>query len=69
MKFSEIIEQAKALLQRQGRITYRFLKREWQQQGKHHAARHMLTQIYSWFTEGSDTKDLQEAKALLEELK
>ena len=29
----------------------------------------MLAEIYSWFTEGFDTKDLQEAKALLEELK
>jgi hypothetical protein len=28
----------------------------------------MLADIYGWFTEGSDTKDLQEAKALLEEL-
>ena len=31
-------------------------------------AREMLLAIYSWFTEGFDTKDLQEAKALLEEL-
>jgi hypothetical protein len=28
----------------------------------------MLAEIYGWFTEGFDTKDLQEAKALLEEL-
>jgi hypothetical protein len=28
----------------------------------------MLAEIYNWFTEGFDTKDLQEAKALLEEL-
>jgi adenylate cyclase len=28
----------------------------------------MLSEIYNWFTEGFDTKDLQEAKALLEEL-
>jgi hypothetical protein len=28
----------------------------------------MLDEIYDWFTEGFDTKDLQEAKALLEEL-
>jgi predicted ATPase len=32
------------------------------------AARNMLFEIYNWFTEGFDTKDLQEAKALLEEL-
>jgi len=39
-----------------------------QQQGKQAGARQMLAEIYSWFTEGFDTKDLQEAKALLEEL-
>jgi predicted ATPase len=44
------------------------LARLWQQQGKKEEARQMLTEIYSWFTEGFDTKDLQEAKALLEEL-
>jgi predicted ATPase len=32
------------------------------------AARNTLSEIYNWFTEGFDTKDLQEAKALLEEL-
>jgi hypothetical protein len=40
----------------------------WQQQGKKKNARQMLSQIYNWFTEGLDTKDLQEAKALLAEL-
>jgi hypothetical protein len=40
----------------------------WQQQGKSTEARQMLTEIYDWFTEGFDTKDLQEAKALIEEL-
>jgi predicted ATPase len=44
------------------------LARLWQQQGKKDEARHMLTEIYGWFTEGFDTKDLQEAKALIEEL-
>ena len=44
------------------------LARLWQQQGKHHAARTTLSEIYNWFTEGFDTKDLQEAKSLLEEL-
>jgi len=44
------------------------LARLWQQQGKHHEARNMLSEIYNWFTEGFDTKDLQEAKELLEEL-
>ena len=33
-----------------------------------HEARQMLAEVYGWFTEGFDTKDLQEAKALLEEL-
>jgi predicted ATPase len=44
------------------------LARLWQQQGQHHDARDMLSEIYGWFTEGFDTKDLQEAKALLKEL-
>src|SRR5262249_55662603 len=44
------------------------LSRLWQQQGKHHEAHKMLSEIYGWFTEGFDTKDLQDAKALLEEL-
>jgi adenylate cyclase len=42
------------------------LARLWQQQGKTAAARWMLAEIYNWFTEGFDTKDLQEAKVLLE---
>jgi predicted ATPase len=44
------------------------LARLWQQQGKKDEAHDMLSAIYSWFTEGFDTKDLQEAKALLEGL-
>ena len=40
----------------------------WQQQGKREEARELLAPIYGWFTEGFDTADLQEAKALLEEL-
>jgi TOMM system kinase/cyclase fusion protein len=43
------------------------LSRLWQQQGKREAARELLAPIYGWFTEGFDTADLQEAKALLEE--
>jgi predicted ATPase len=43
------------------------LGRLWQQQGKQVAARQLLTPLYGWFTEGFDTADLQEAKALLEE--
>jgi hypothetical protein len=37
----------------------------WQQQGKGAEARELLTPIYDWFTEGFDTADLQEARALL----
>jgi class 3 adenylate cyclase/predicted ATPase len=44
------------------------LSRLWQRQGKHNEARELLALVYGWFTEGFDTADLQEAKALLEEL-
>jgi TOMM system kinase/cyclase fusion protein len=44
------------------------LSRLWQRQGKKDEARRMLTAIYGWFTEGRDTPDLREAKALREEL-
>jgi predicted ATPase len=45
------------------------LARLWQSQGKRNEAHQMLSEIYNWFTEGFDTMDLQEAKALLTELK
>jgi predicted ATPase len=45
------------------------LARLWQQQGKRAEAHALLAPIYGWFTEGFDTADLQEAKALLDELK
>ena len=41
------------------------LSRLWQQQGQRAAARALLAPIYGWFTEGFDTADLQEARALL----
>jgi predicted ATPase len=44
------------------------LARLWQHQGKRAAALQMLAEVYGWFTEGFDTADLQEAKALLEAL-
>jgi predicted ATPase len=44
------------------------LSRLWQKQGKKKEARQILAEIYDWFTEGFDTVDLQEAKALLKEL-
>jgi predicted ATPase len=45
------------------------LTRLWQQQGKRDEARELLTPVYGWFTEGFATPDLQEAKALLGELR
>ena len=44
------------------------LSRLWQQQGKRTEAHALLAPVFGWFTEGFDTADLQEAKALLEEL-
>ena len=44
------------------------LARLWRQQGKKKEAHLLLAEIYGWFTEGFETKDLQEAKALLDEL-
>jgi predicted ATPase len=44
------------------------LSRLWQQQGKRAEAHELLAPIYGWFTEGFDTADLKDAKALLNEL-
>jgi predicted ATPase len=44
------------------------MARLWREQGKRDEARHLLAPIYGWFTEGFDTLDLKEAKALLGEL-
>ena len=44
------------------------LTRLWQHQGKKEEARQLVDEFYGWFTEGFDTKDLQEAQALLAEL-
>lgn len=44
------------------------LSRLWQRQGRGAEARQLLAEVYGWFTEGFDTPDLREAKALLEEL-
>ncbi len=44
------------------------LSRLWQQQGKQKETKRKLSRIYNWITEGFDTKDLQQAKALLEAL-
>jgi predicted ATPase len=44
------------------------LARLWQQQGKSQEAHDLLAPVYGWFTEGFDTADLKDAKALLDEL-
>ena len=44
------------------------MARLWRDQGRRDEARDLLAQVYGWFTEGFDTLDLKEAKALLEEL-
>jgi predicted ATPase len=44
------------------------LARLWRDQGKVQQARDLLAPVYGWFTEGFDTRDLKEAKVLLEEL-
>ena len=44
------------------------LARLWHDQGKRDEAFALLTPIYNWFTEGFDTRDLKEAKALLDQL-
>jgi predicted ATPase len=44
------------------------MARLWRDQGKRDEARELLAPVYGWFIEGFDTRDLKEAKALLEEL-
>jgi len=44
------------------------LSRLWQRKGKRQEAHRMLAEVYGWFTEGFDTRDLQEARTLLDEL-
>jgi predicted ATPase len=44
------------------------MARLWRDQGKRDEARELLAPIYGWFTEGFDTLDLKEAKALLDDL-
>ena len=43
------------------------LARQWAEQGRRSEARDFLAPVYGWFTEGFDTLDLKEAKALLDE--
>jgi predicted ATPase len=44
------------------------LARLWRDQGNARQAHELLAPVYGWFTEGFDTRDLKEAKALLDEL-
>ena len=57
-------QQAKSLELRAARD----LARLWGEQGRRTEARDLLAPVYSWFTEGFDTADLKEAKALLDQL-
>ena len=66
-------QQALSIAKRQRAKTYELraamsLSRLWQKQGKTEEACTMLSEIYHWFTEGFETADLKEAKALLETL-
>jgi predicted ATPase len=45
------------------------MARLWRDQGKRDKTRELLAPVYGWFTEGFDTLDLKEAKALLDELR
>jgi predicted ATPase len=45
------------------------MARLWRDHGKRDEARELLAPVYGWFTEGFDTLDLKEAKALLDELR
>jgi predicted ATPase len=62
----EIAEEQGALLLKLRAATS--FARLWRDQGKVQQARELLAPVYGWFTEGFDTRDLKEAKALLEEL-
>ena len=62
------------IARQQGAKTYELrasvdLARLWRAQGKCAEARDLLAPIYDWFTEGFDTSDLKDAKALLDELR
>jgi predicted ATPase len=72
-KAQAYFERALALAQQQQAKSWELraamsLARLWRDQGKVQQARELLAPVYGWFTEGFDTRDLKEAKALLEEL-
>jgi len=67
------LQQAIAIARRQEAKSWELraatsLARLWQQQAKPAEARLLLAPVYNWFTEGFDTADLKDAKALLEQL-
>ena len=67
------LEAALRVAQRQQAKAYELraamsLARLWRDQGKVQQARELLAPVYGWFTEGFDTRDLRDAKTLLEEL-
>jgi predicted ATPase len=73
LKAQAYFERALALAQQQQAKSWELraamsLARLWRDQGKVSDARDLLAPVYGWFTEGFDTRDLKEAKALLEEL-
>ena len=73
MKAEELFERSLAISRQQQAKSWELraamsLARLWRDQGKPQEARELLAPIYCWFTEGFDTRDLKEAKALLEEL-
>ena len=72
-KAEQYFERALAVARRQQAKSWELrvamsLARLWRDQGKQQQARALLAPVYGWFTEGFDTRDLKEAKALLEEL-
>ena len=72
-KAQRFFERALAVARRQQAKSWELraaisLARLWRDQGKLQQARELLAPVYGWFTEGFDTRDLKEAKALLEEL-
>ena len=72
-KVEESFRTALAIAREQGTRGYELraatsLARLWREQGRRTEARDLLAPLYGWFTEGFDTQDLKEAKALLDEL-
>jgi predicted ATPase len=65
--------QAVETADRQGALSFKLraatnLGRIWREQNRHHQAHDLLSQVYNQFTEGLDTPDLKDAKALLDDL-